>query len=29
MGWSNIDTMEMEDQVKKLRKGITDIKGLN
>lgn len=29
MQWGNVDTMEMEDQVKKLRKAITDIKGLN
>lgn len=27
--WGKVDTMEMEDQIKKLRKAITDIKGLN
>ena len=29
MKWGNINTMDMEDEVKKLRKGLVDLRGID
>ena len=29
MAWGNINSGDMEDEIKKLRKGLTDLKGID